>query len=150
MSGLTAEQWEYDAGQILYDEVQEIPVLSVGKPYSRADEVEVKDGVTVAEWEGNEPYPNNSPVIDCVMYGNLVVSDLDGLLHYSYPTFRLQPLRVNAEEQVIEQAKAVKGLGLCENPDCERAVVGTMKDYIEGSDGRTYCSVDCYNEVLVA
>lgn len=78
--------------KIAYDKVNECFVVIVRERNKTADEVIVKEGMTVAEWPGNGSFPEDDDVVTAVILEKLNLANLgkfEDLTLYDFPVSRL-------------------------------------------------------------
>lgn len=119
------------------------------------DECPVEDEEKyVCDFDSNEAYPADDPVVDCIPPHDLRLDRLAGEQTpdpYTYPVSRLEPIEVVVVERTaqatITPPVVVEGLGECGN--CGTAITEEADRYIE-DDGGAYCDISCYNEALTS
>lgn len=89
--------------RLAIDREKDVLVFVISQTYRSADQVMV-GGKTVAEWEGNENYPSDDPVIDTILLASMDPTNQAGKTQaefkenvYTYPVSRLQPLMSNVD-----------------------------------------------------
>lgn len=139
---------DIQTGDIVVDEQVENNLLGVvvTEPYGRADEV-TADGKLVSEYEKNLRYDVDAPVVDVVLRHDWLKENLQkgDYTLFTYPVPRLEILEPDVQEsKLIGEINKVKVIGNCVN--CGDTMTTDQDRYIEGADGRFYCSIACHNE----
>ena len=137
-----------EAGDPVVDKENVVWGIATEEPRSRADEVEVEPGVTVAQWEGNEDYPDDDPVVDVHFPGYVRKEYIEKgrVKLFSYPASRLVKMEVDVgRREMSATVDVIDGLGACGHCGC--AITSEMESYIDGPEGK-FCNIDCYNAAL--
>jgi hypothetical protein len=95
----------------------------------------------------NADYPNDDPVVDVAVVRYLDEEAIENgeVKYYTYPVSRLKRLEVHTREAKAEATiEKMKIVGQCVN--CEESITSKNQQYVEGADGRIYCSIGCHNE----
>lgn len=139
---------ELNPGTIVTDREKTGVIMFVTtEPYSEAQEVEAGNGKLVSEYEANEKYPADDPVVDVLFQGNLVKKHIrtDTVTYFSYPVSRLKSLTVDVSrgtaEADVQSVLVVDDCGSCGLP-----ITTEMEKYIEDTVGQKYCDMACYRE----
>lgn len=144
----------FERDQLVYDTVNDaMVVVRYHNKETRADEWAVREGKTVAEWEGNEEFPDDDDVVGGVYLGDMYGEPKRRPQVFDFPETRLSAVYDHSGGNVMylhtekgaTDLEPVEGVGACGN--CGEAITEKNDEYIEGQNDN-YCSVNCYNEAL--
>lgn len=134
----------YERGQTMYGVV-------LSTPYSSAQNERV-NGRRVCDFELNKEYDRSAPVVDIILKSDMREETLvnGDFTIYTYPVPRLGLVDIQkaqkSSEEPVGKIEELQAIGVC--AQCNQTITSKQNQYITGTDGRTFCSIECHNETV--